>query len=48
MAIGPGIAAYVMQFVGISMPFLIAGIIKSFYDITLWFTFNDIKPPEEE
>ncbi|MFA9494931.1 MAG: MFS transporter [Candidatus Bathyarchaeota archaeon] len=48
MAIGPGIAAYVMQFVGISMPFLIAGIIKSFYDIALWFTFKDIKPPEEE
>jgi len=48
MAIGPGIAAYVMQFVGLSMPFLIAGIIKSFYDIALWFTFKDIKPPEEE
>jgi MFS family permease len=48
MAIGPGIAAYIMQFVGISMPFLIAGIIKSFYDIALWFTFKDIKPPEEE
>ena len=48
MAIGPSIAAYVMQFIGISMPFLIAGIIKSFYDIALWFTFKDIKPPEEE
>ena len=48
MAIGPSIAAYIMQFVGISMPFLIAGVIKSFYDIALWFTFKDIKPPEEE
>ena len=48
MAIGPSIAAYVMQFVGISMPFLIAGVIKSVYDIALWFTFKDIKPPEEE
>ena len=48
MSIGPSIAAYIMQFVGISMPFLIAGIIKSFYDIALWFTFKDIKPPEEE
>jgi len=48
MAIGPSIAAYVMQFVGISTPFLIAGIIKSVYDIALWFTFKDIKPPEEE
>ena len=48
MAIGPSMAAYIMQFVGISMPFLIAGIIKSFYDIALWFMFKDIKPPEEE
>ncbi len=48
MAIGPSIATYVMQFVGLSMPFLIAGVIKSFYDIALWFTFKDIKPPEEE
>ena len=48
MAIGPSIAAYIMQFVGISMPFLIAGVIKGFYDIALWFTFKDIKPPEEE
>ena len=27
---------------------LVAGIIKGFYDIALWFTFKDIKPPEEE
>ena len=48
MAIGPGIATYIMQFVGMSMPFLIAGVIKSVYDIALWATFKDIKPPEEE
>jgi len=48
MAIGPSIATYIMQFVGLSMPFLIAGVIKSFYDIALRFTFKDIKPPEEE
>lgn len=48
MAIGPGIAAYIMQFVGINIPFLIAGVIKGFYDIALWVTFKDIKPPEEE
>jgi len=48
MAIGPSLAAYIMQFVGISMPFLIAGVIKSVYDIALWATFKDIKPPEEE
>jgi MFS family permease len=48
LAIGPSIAAYIMQFVGISMPFLIAGVIKGVYDIALWYTFKDIKPPEEE
>ncbi len=48
MAIGPSISAYIMQFVGVSTPFLIAGIIKAGYDIALWFTFKDIKPPEEE
>jgi MFS family permease len=48
MAIGPSIATYIMQFVGISMPFLIAGVIKGVYDIALWATFKDIKPPEEE
>jgi predicted MFS family arabinose efflux permease len=48
MAIGPSISAYIMQFVGVGTPFLIAGVIKATYDIALWFTFKDIKPPEEE
>ncbi len=48
MAIGPSISAYIMQFIGVSTPFLIAGVIKAGYDIALWFTFKDIKPPEEE
>jgi hypothetical protein len=48
MAVGPSIAAYIMQFVGLNMPFLIAGVIKGAYDVALWFMFKDIKPPEEE
>ncbi|MCW4050289.1 MAG: MFS transporter [Candidatus Bathyarchaeota archaeon] len=47
LAIGPSIAGYIMQFIGLSVPFLVAGGIKAVYDIALWFTFKDIKPPEE-
>ena len=48
MAIGPSLAGYMMQFIGLGTPFLFGGIIKSVYDIALWYTFKDIKPPEEK
>jgi MFS family permease len=47
LAIGPGVAGYLMQFLSVSTPFLVAGIIKGIYDVLLWLTFKDIKPPEE-
>jgi MFS family permease len=47
MAVGPSLAGYMMQFIGLSTPFLFGGIIKSIYDVALWYTFKDIKPPEE-
>lgn len=47
LAIGPSIAGYLMQFIGIGTPFLVAGVIKATYDVLLWLTFKDIKPPEE-
>jgi MFS family permease len=46
-AIGPTISGFVMQFLGPSLPFLLAGGVKAFYDIALYFNFKDIKPPEE-
>jgi MFS family permease len=46
-AISPSIAAFIMQFVGLSIPFLIAGGLKSAYDIILYLMFRHIKPPEE-
>jgi MFS family permease len=46
-AIGPTITGFVMQFLGPSLPFLLAGGVKAFYDIALYFNFKDIKPPEE-
>jgi MFS family permease len=48
LAFGPSIAAYLMQFIGLSVPFLVAGVVKSVYDIALWLTFRGIKPPEED
>ena len=46
-AIGPTISGFVMQFFGPSLPFLLAGGVKAFYDIALYFNFKDVKPPEE-
>lgn len=47
-AIGPSIATYIMQFIGLSTPFLVAGVVKAVYDIALWLTFHNVKPPEEK
>ena len=47
-AIGPTISGFVMQFLGPSLPFLLAGGVKAFYDIALYFNFKDVKPPEEQ
>ena len=46
-AVSPTIASILMQFIGLSLPFVIAGTIKSIYDIALYWTFKDIRPPEE-
>jgi len=48
LAVGPSIAGYIMQFVGLSLPFLLAGAIKGLYDVLLWVTFRKVKPPEEQ
>lgn len=48
LAFGPSIAGYIMQFVGLSLPLFLAGLIKGGYDVALWWTFKDLKPPEEE
>ena len=46
-AVSPTIASILMQFAGLSLPFLIAGVIKSIYDVALYWTFKNIRPPEE-
>lgn len=47
LAISPSLAGFLMQFVGMSLPFLIAGGLKATYDLALYYTFRDVKPPEE-
>jgi MFS family permease len=47
-AISPSLAGLIMQFMGMSFPFLIAGGLKAAYDIALYFAFRNVKPPEEQ
>ncbi len=46
-AVSPSITGYIFQFVSLSFPFLIGGGLKIIYDLTLYFNFRKIKPPEE-
>ena len=46
-ALGPSISGFVMQFMGQSLPFLVAGGLKAAYDLALFFMFRNVKPPEE-
>jgi len=48
LAISPSLAGFIMQFMGLSLPFLIAGGLKAMYDLALYFTFRNVKPPEEK
>jgi len=48
LAVSPSLAGFIMQFMGLSLPFLIAGGLKAAYDLALYFTFRNVKPPEEE
>lgn len=48
LAISPTLAGFMMQFVGISLPFIIAGGLKATYDLALYFSFRNVKPPEEK
>jgi len=47
LAFGPSMAGYLMQFMGLSLPFIVAGAMKAAYDVALYFTFRGVKPPEE-
>ncbi|MCS7364782.1 MAG: MFS transporter [archaeon GB-1867-035] len=46
-SISPSIAGYIMKIYSLSAPLGIGGILKTAYDISLYLTFRNIKPPEE-
>jgi MFS family permease len=43
----PSIAAYMMSAISTSLPFYIGGAIQFLHDVFYYFTFRNIKPPEE-
>jgi MFS family permease len=46
-AIGPIFTSYALSIASHSLPFLISGGLKLCYDLMLFFTFRNIKPPDE-
>lgn len=47
-AISPSITGYIIGVLSLSAPFIIGGLLKMLYDITLYINFRKIKPAEEE
>jgi MFS family permease len=47
LAAGPSVGTALWTAFGPSAPFLVGGIVKIAYDLTLWWMFRRIKPPEE-
>jgi predicted MFS family arabinose efflux permease len=47
IAAGPSVGTALWSTIGPSAPFLVGGAVKIAYDLTLWWMFRRIKPPEE-
>lgn len=47
-SISPSIAGYMMKLYSLSAPLGIGGVLKAVYDISLYLTFRNVKPPEEK
>jgi MFS family permease len=47
LAAGPSVGTALWTALGPSAPFLVGGVVKIAYDLTLWWLFRRIKPPEE-
>ena len=43
----PWISGVMLQFAALGMPFILGGVLKSFYDLVLLWRFDKVKPPEE-
>jgi len=47
LAVSPIISGYALQVAALGLPFILSGALKIAYDLSLWFTFSQIKPSEE-
>jgi predicted MFS family arabinose efflux permease len=48
MAVSPSISAYMMEAFSLSIPIFIGGVFQLAHDITFYFIFRNVRPPEEE
>jgi MFS family permease len=48
MAVSPSISAYLMQAFSLSIPMVIGGGLQLLHDVSFYFLFRDVRPPEEE
>ena len=48
MAVSPSISAYIMQAFSLSVPMFLGGALQFAHDVTFYFLFRDVRPPEEE
>lgn len=47
-SVTPTIVGYMFQFVSLAFPFIFGGVLKTAYDLLLYRSFKQIKPPEEQ
>jgi hypothetical protein len=47
VAAGPATATALWSAASASVPFVVGGVVKIAYDLTLWGLFRQVKPPEE-
>lgn len=47
-SVSPTIVGYMFQFVSLAFPFIFGGVLKTVYDLLLYRSFKQIKPPEEQ
>ena len=46
-AMSPTFAGMAFSAAALGLPFFISGTLKIAYDLAIWFTFRDVRPPEE-
>ncbi len=48
VAISPSLSAYLMQSFSLGVPIFLGGFLQLFHDCVFYYTFRDVKPPEEQ